>query len=76
MDRRGPFDCCGVMKQNSSRWRTIGVQDYLDRPVFAHASPLSRRWDWWVIGFWLSALCFCLACWVLLGMTLSGIDYS
>jgi hypothetical protein len=30
----------------------------------------------WVIGFWLSALCVCLALWVLLGMTLSGIDYS
>jgi len=47
-----------------------------DRTVIVHhARPLSRRWDWWVIGCWLSGLCVCLAFWVLLGLTLSGIDY-
>jgi len=76
MGGRGRFDSCGVMKENSSRWRTTGVQDYLDRPVCVHVRPLSRRWDWWVLGFWLTGLCFCLAFWVLLGLTLSGIDYS
>jgi hypothetical protein len=74
MDTRGRFDSCGVMKENSSRLRTAGVQSYLGQPV--HARPPSRRWDWSVTGWWLCGLCLCLAFWVLIGLTLSGIDYS
>jgi hypothetical protein len=46
-----------------------------DRPVFGHAWRLSDRWDWWVVGWWLCGLCVCCAFWVLLGLTLSGIEY-
>ena len=46
-----------------------------DRPVFGYALRLSHRWDWFVVGWWLCGLCACLAFWVLLSLTLSGIDY-
>jgi hypothetical protein len=46
-----------------------------DRPVFGNPRGLSHQWDWFVAGWWLCALCLCIAFWVLLGLTLSGIDY-
>jgi hypothetical protein len=46
-----------------------------DRPVFGYAWRLSPRWDWLVVGWWLCGLCVCVAFWVLLGLTLSSIDY-
>jgi hypothetical protein len=45
------------------------------RPVFVDARPLGRRWDWGLVGWWLSGVCFCVAFWVLVGLTLSRIDY-
>ena len=44
-----------------------------DRPVFGYAWRVGHR-DWWLIGWWLLGLGFCVAFWVLLGLTLSGID--
>jgi hypothetical protein len=46
-----------------------------DRPVFGYAWRFGRRCDWWLIGWWLLGLSFCLAFWALLGLTLSGIHY-
>ena len=47
--------------------------EVLDRPVFDYAWRLSHGWDWFVVGWWLCALGICVAFWVLLGLTLSGI---
>jgi hypothetical protein len=53
------------------KWRS----ELPDRTVFAHGWRFSRRWDWWLIGWWLVGLSSCVAFLVLLGLTLSGIDY-
>lgn len=46
-----------------------------DRPVVVYGWRFSRRWDWPVVGCWLCGLSACVAFWVLLGLTLSRINY-
>jgi hypothetical protein len=53
------------------KWRS----ELPDRPVFGDARRLSNRRDWFVVGWWLCGMCFCVAFWALFGLTLSGIDY-
>lgn len=53
-----------------SKWRP----ELPDRPVFGNvARRPSRRWDWWLVSFWLLAVCLCVAFWWLVGETLSQI---
>jgi hypothetical protein len=52
-----------------SKWRS----ELLDGPFQDNAVwRLGHRWDWGLIGWWLLALCFCLAVWGVLGLSLAG----
>ena len=53
-----------------SKWHS----ELPDAAVFGYARRVGRM-DWCRIGCWLLGLSFCVVFWVLLGLTLSGIDY-
>jgi hypothetical protein len=50
------------------KWRP----ELRDLRVFGEAPrPVSHRWDWWLVGWWLFGLCFIVAFWVLLVLALT-----
>ena len=71
----GPISCGfspgELFATMEGKWRP----ELPDRPAFGRARRLSQRWDWFVVGCWVCGLCVCVAFWMLLGLTLSGIDY-
>ena len=46
-----------------------------NRLVVGYEWRRTHRWDWFVVGSWLCGLSVCVAFWVLLGLTLSGISH-
>jgi hypothetical protein len=53
-----------------SRWHP----ELSRRPVRGKVTRgVSRRWDWWLVSFWLLALGLCVAFWWLVGLTMSQI---